>query len=252
MTLLHTSAPFWDVWRAWFLSDGVGIVMVGPLVIGLGQVWRIPPSRAESIEATGVLSLLSLIIWYAVAHPTGSWLSFDPDAIVLPLLLWLVARCNLIFGIAGAFIVSLTVIHATVFGIGHFGDAAVPLVERVSGAQVVIVMVTLSTLVLGALFVQRRESEAQLAKKSAALAHLNEISSRLWVQRDLPQALDEILAGAIELLGADMGAIRIWDGARGELKIEVHRGFKQAFLDSYREISAKKGSAWESALRSGL
>src|SRR5262245_27104724 len=43
MTLLHTNEPFWDVWRAWFLSDGVGIVVVAPLVIGLGQLWRERP-----------------------------------------------------------------------------------------------------------------------------------------------------------------------------------------------------------------
>ena len=42
-----------------------------------------------------------------------------------------------------------------------------------------------------------------MAKKSAALARLHEISSRLWLTRDLRQAFDEILAGAIELLGAD-------------------------------------------------
>ena len=34
MTLLHTAAPFWEVWRTWFLSDGVGIVVVAPLLIG--------------------------------------------------------------------------------------------------------------------------------------------------------------------------------------------------------------------------
>src|SRR5262249_42445236 len=93
MTLFHSAAPYWEVWRVWFLSDGVGIVMVAPLVIGLGRAWRRPPSRAESVEAAGVLLLLALIIWHAVTHTTGSWLSFDPDAVVLPLLLWLVARC---------------------------------------------------------------------------------------------------------------------------------------------------------------
>src|SRR5262245_966034 len=199
MTLLHTTAPYWDVWRGWFLSDGVGIVMVAPLVIGLGQAWRNPPSRAQSIEAAGVLSLLALIIWHAVAHPTGSWLSFDADAVVLPFLLWLVARCDPIFGIGGASIVSLTVIYATIFGIGHFGDATVPLSERVSGAQVVIVMVTLFTLTLAALFAQRKDTEERLAKKSVALTRLQEASSHLWRKRDLCMALDEILAGAIEL-----------------------------------------------------
>src|SRR5262249_1155391 len=155
------------------------------------------------IEAIGLISLLVLVSWIAVTHPTGSWLSFDPDAAVLPLLLWLVARCKPVFGIAGAFIVSLTVIYATTFGIGHFGDPAVPLVERVNGAQVVIVIVTLYTLVLAALFAQHRENKVQLAKKSTALSRLQEISSRLWLTRDLRQALDEILAGAIELLSAD-------------------------------------------------
>src|SRR5262249_47297638 len=33
MSLLHTTAPYWDVWRAWFLADGVGIIIVAPLII---------------------------------------------------------------------------------------------------------------------------------------------------------------------------------------------------------------------------
>jgi PAS domain S-box-containing protein len=225
--------------------------MVAPLVISLGQAWNRPPSRAESIEAAGVLSLLFLIVSLAVTHPTGSWLSFDADAVALPFLLWLVARCEPTFAIAGAFIVSLTVISATIFGIGHFGDAGVPIAERVGGAQVVIVMITLYTLTLTALFAQRKDAEERLAKKSAALAHLHEISSRLWVKRDLRQALDEILAGAIELLGADMGAIRMWNSVRGMLRIEAHRGFKPECVDLFRQIPALSSSACEKALQSG-
>jgi len=251
MTLFHTTAPFWDVWRAWFWADGVGIVMVAPLVIGLGQAWRKLPSPAQSIEGVGVLLLVTLIGWHAITRPTASWLSFDPDAVVLPLLLWLIARCQPIFGIAGAMIESMAVVCAITFGIGHLGDANVPITERVSGAQVVILMVTLYTLVLAALFAQRRESEAQLAKKSAALARLHEISSRSWLKRDLRQALDEILAGAIELLGADMGIIRILDPARGVLKIEAHRGFEQEFIGSFREVSAGGNSPCGRTLRSG-
>jgi PAS domain S-box-containing protein len=249
MTLLNPGTPFWDVWRTWSLSHGVGILMVAPLVIELGPVRR--SSRAQSIEGAAVLSLLALISLHAVTHPTGSWLSFDPDAVVLPLILWLIARCQPIFGIAGAFVESATVVYATTFGIGHFGNADVPIMERVSGAQVVITMVTLYTLVLVALFAQRRESEAQLAKKGAALARLHEISSRLWLTRDLRKALDEILAGAIELLSADMGAIRIWDSAQSRLKIEAQRGFKRECLDLFRQLSNVENSTCERALQSG-
>jgi integral membrane sensor domain MASE1 len=86
ITLLHTPAPYWDVWRAWFLSNAVGIMVVAPLVIEGGQVWRELPSRVGSVEGVGVLALVAFISLHAIDHPTGSWLSFDPDAIVLPLL----------------------------------------------------------------------------------------------------------------------------------------------------------------------
>jgi len=258
MSLLHSAAQYWDVWRAWFLSDWVGIVIVAPLVIGLHEVWREQPSLGEWTEGVGVLTLSALVSFYTVSHESGSWLSFSPGALVLPLLLWLTARCPPAFGRAGAFIASAAIILATTFGVGRFGDAAVPLMERVRGAQTAVMTVTLYTLILIALFAQRKEaekglrdSEAQLEKKSAALARLHEISSQLWHTRDLRQALNEILSGAMELLGADMGIIRILDSTRGVLKIEAHRGFKQEFIESFREVSASRDSPCGRTLRSG-
>src|SRR5262249_3787655 len=133
-----------------------------PLVIGLSQVWRQLPSRAESVEGIAMLALLTLISMYAVDHPTGSWLSFDPDVVALPPLLWLAARSPPLFAIAPAFVTSFAVLCATTFSIGHFGDAAVPIMDRVNGARVVITMVSLFTLVLVALFAERRRNEAAL------------------------------------------------------------------------------------------
>jgi len=56
MTLLHTAPSYWEVWRAWFLSGWVGIVVVAPLVIGLRQVWREPPSRGELLEGVSAFA----------------------------------------------------------------------------------------------------------------------------------------------------------------------------------------------------
>jgi PAS domain S-box-containing protein len=162
MTLLHTTAPFWQVWREWFLSDGLGVLAVAPLIIVLAQSWHDLPSRAESIEGVGMLSVLTLLSSSAVTQPSGSWLTFDPDVAVLLPLLWLAARCQPTFGIAGAFIASFIVIWATTFGVGHFGESGVPLIERVNGARAVVAEVTLFTLVLTALFAERRRNEAAL------------------------------------------------------------------------------------------
>src|SRR5262245_12426407 len=56
-----------------------------------------------------------------------------------------------------------------------------------------------------------RKITGQQAKKIVALTRVHETASRLWLNRDLNHALDDILAGAIELVGADKGNIQILD-----------------------------------------
>jgi PAS domain S-box-containing protein len=82
--------------------------------------------------------------------------------------LWLAIR-NQLFAIAGAFAVSLITIGATTFGIGHFGDADLSIVERTLGAQLLTTVVTAFTLVLTALFAERKASEQGLRESEERL-----------------------------------------------------------------------------------
>jgi PAS domain S-box-containing protein len=197
MALLHTTAPYWDVWRTWFLSDGVGIAVVAPIVIGLGQVWREPPSQGEWIEGVALLSVLTLAGLYAICQPTESWLSFNPGIVVLPPLLWLAARCPPVFAIAGAFAASMMVICVTIYGVGRFGDAAVPIMERVRGAQAAVGTRTIFTLALIALFVERKKAVGELQHREAELAEAQRVArigSWYWdVQTDVIIGSDELL-----------------------------------------------------------
>ena len=93
ITLLHTAAPFWEVWRTWFLSGSIGVLVLAPLLIGLARSWRERPSKEEMIEGVTVIGLLGLVTLYVVSCPTSSWVSFCLGAFVLPPLLWLAARC---------------------------------------------------------------------------------------------------------------------------------------------------------------
>lgn len=169
ITLLHTTAPFWDVWRVWLLSDGVGIVVVAPLIIELRRAAVEPPSWRDTIEGAAVLTVVGALAIYVFAHPTESWISFDPDAFIL-LLLWLAARWPAPFAIAGAFVVSAGAISTTTFGIGHLSDV-LPVIQRVHGVQMTVVMVTVFTLVFVALFRERRSS-AETLKQSKDRLHL--------------------------------------------------------------------------------
>src|SRR5262245_7820231 len=95
-----------------------------------------------------------------------------------------------------------------------------------------------------------RKSTGRQKKKIVALTLVHEVASRLWLNRDLNQALNDILAGAIELLGADKGNIQVLDTKQGVLKIVASRGFDRNFLDFFSEVSAADDSAFGSALRS--
>ena len=92
-----------------------------------------------------------------------------PIALLFPLLLWLAARCRPVFAAAAAFVVALTIVWTTTFGIGYFGDPDLPIEDRIVGAQAGILTTSLCTLVLAALFAERRHQEAALREGATRL-----------------------------------------------------------------------------------
>jgi two-component sensor histidine kinase len=227
--LLQNTAPFWEVWGAWFLSDAIGTVVVAPLLIGVAQLWREQPSTGRWIEGVGVLAILVLTSLYVVTSPADSWVTFSPGALVFPFLLWLTARGQPAFGIAGAFIAASAVLLAIIFGAGRFGDASVAISERITGAQAAMTLVTLYTLVLTALFTERGRTEVALRRAAEhqrmlvaelnhrvknILATISAIASR--TQSASVSAADFVakLAGRIQSMAATHELIsrREWNG----------------------------------------
>ena len=91
---------------------------------------------------------------------------------LFPLLLWLAARCRPVFSAAASFIVALTIVWTTTFGIGTFGDSSFPTTERLLAAQACILAVSLCSLVLAALFSERRQHQVALKESEARTPEL--------------------------------------------------------------------------------
>ncbi|MGQ0752840.1 MAG: ATP-binding protein [Betaproteobacteria bacterium] len=91
----------------------------------------------------------------------------------------------------------------------------------------------------------------QRAGPRDALVRLNELSSRLWRARTLHDGLQEMLAASLELLGTDMGHVRLMDASRDVLLIAAHRGFDQKYIDAFHESPVGETSASARALRTG-
>lgn len=95
-----------------------------------------------------------------------------------------------------------------------------------------------------------RESEARLASEAQALLNLNNVSSKLWLSRDLSGGLQEMLQATIGMLGADMGNVQVMN-SKGMLNIAAQQGFQREFLDYFYEVATDKDCACGRALRSG-
>src|SRR5260370_35903696 len=127
---LHSAkAPILTIWQHWFGSDALGIIAVAPLIIEFASAARQPPSWRGVLEGVAALVALVILNGFIIFLLQELWGTVVPVALLFPVLLWLAARCHPVFAATAAFISGLTIVLATTFSIGSFGDASLPISE---------------------------------------------------------------------------------------------------------------------------
>ena len=240
--LLHSAdAPILATWQHWLASDALGIVTVAPLLIELASSSRDRLSRSELIE--GVLAVVALAVMCVVAI-FQRWellATVGPVALLFAPLLWLAARCRPIFAAAAAFIVSLSIVWTTTFGIGYFGNPSLSMNERVLAAQISIMIVTLGALVLAALFAEIRDK-----RRLAEIALQASETQRFLIETERLAALGGLVAGVSHEINTPVGtsltvastlAHRCANFADQIASGEVRRSQLVEFADTCRDAS---------------
>ena len=180
LALLSTSGTsVLTVWLHWFAADAFGVIAVAPLVIGVAGAMREMPDRAQLVEGACILAVLVFVSALSFGRTTDHWFTILPLAILLPFLLWPAARCPPVLAAAAVSIVALTMVATVTFGIGRLGDASVPFADRLLAAQSAVMVVSACTLVVAALFAERRSREALLSHSNARLRTQEEAFRRL-------------------------------------------------------------------------
>jgi formate hydrogenlyase transcriptional activator len=76
----------------------------------------------------------------------------------------------------------------------------------------------------------------ELAGELAAMVRLHQLSTRLLASAELPALLEEVLQATIELQTADFGNVQIYNPQTRMLRIVAQRGFREDFLDYFRDV----------------
>jgi PAS domain S-box-containing protein len=160
--LLHSpDVPALITWRHWFVSDAMGIITVAPLMIGLVSLVRIPTPRLELVEGiVGIAAVAAIMGSIIFLLPEVWWEIVVPVELLFPLVLWLSARRRPVFTYAAIFVISVTLVSALTFDLGHFGKVGHTGEAHIWGAQAGILGITLCALFLAAVFAERRRHAA--------------------------------------------------------------------------------------------
>jgi len=230
--LFHSpTAPILMIWQHWLASDAVGIVAVAPLVIGLASLPR-PVPRSEFIEGAAALVAAGLMTGIIISLPPEPWETVVPAALLFPILLWLAARCGPVYAAAGAFMISLTVAWTAIFGVGHFGEPGLPMDARILQAQAVILAATIGSYVLAALFTERKDNEARLARSNAMLER--ERNNKMMSLAAMAAAISHEMKQPLTAITANgLASVRMLEAATPDLE-ETRSAVKDVVSDAYR------------------
>lgn len=163
-------AQFAATWRAWWIGDLIGDLLVAPVLLAwASQPWR-KLSRRRARVGEALISVAALLAVAALAFATSGGAGASPfmePFLLFPPLIWIALR----FGPRGVSLASLLAatlaVAATVVGLGPFVRPV--LHESLIGLQVFMAVTAITMLVLAAVVAERSHAESTVRESYSLL-----------------------------------------------------------------------------------
>ena len=195
-----SSPRYAETWRAWWLGDLSGALLVAPVLL----VWASPPrqlgspTRLLEASALGVLVIAASMLIFGTS-PGQDATMFPYAYMVFPLLIWAALRFGQRGAVSTAFIVSVIAVGGTAMGRGPFATPV--LHESLYVLQTFIAVAAATFLVMGASISERlrAENEMRAAHRQAAQANAAKAEFLAVMSHELRTPLNAI-SGYVDLL----------------------------------------------------
>ena len=161
-----------ETWRAWWLGDLIGDLLVAPVLL----VWARAPRKLGSLKrlleasALGVSVIAASMLIFGTPPGRGTGM-FAQAYMFFPLLIWAALRFGQRGAVSTAFVVSVIAVAATATGRGPFVSPV--LHESLFVLQTFMGVAAATFLVMGASISERRRTENEMRHAHARAAQAN-------------------------------------------------------------------------------
>jgi signal transduction histidine kinase len=155
-----TETDFMKTGFSWWVGNVVGVLLFTPLILSCSQKIRFKIPSKKAVEV-GIFSLtLTCIYLLLQVDYLEATLERALPFLVLPFLLWLAFRFDLLIAMGGVLVASLTAIYVTILGEGPF--ALMDSYNSTLLLQIFIGVMSISTIILSSTVKERLEVQRKL------------------------------------------------------------------------------------------
>jgi PAS domain S-box-containing protein len=158
-------ATYWGYWRSWWISDGLGILLITPLIVSW-ITFRI--SIAGRNWGRIIEGFIFFIVWFYFIQTALDPLTAIEPYMLVALIAWVAIRFGLrLVTLALAILTVMALIHKSVI-IGPGQWDGTNLAERITNVQIYIGIMSITSFFLAAAFTERKQSETALRESEAS------------------------------------------------------------------------------------
>ncbi len=167
---LAFGSPFWETWRIWVISDGLGMLLVGSTILtwATGNFSDIPRSPSRLIELVGVFAaLVAVAVFIFNAAPTSDMMS--QSYLTFPLLIWSALRFGPHGAASASLLLAAVAVWFTAAGLGPFATLNTNVEISLLEVQAFLLVAGLTALTVAAITAERNQTEAALQQLNDTL-----------------------------------------------------------------------------------